>query len=255
MSCETLKDGIVELARGKDLGPGTAAAVETHVEHCASCAALLARERQLSEGLRALAAARATDLPTDALGRRLLEVFAEQQSRPRAAAVSRAHWLRAAAAVMLIAGAVAWWRSAGGPASNSGRPAALPQPTRQAHADPPATPATGAAIVQPPDSGRSPQVDRPPTAAHVRRAGRVIRPEGFVLLPAAAGLPDFESGEIVRLEIPAASLPSYGIEIVPEVMKDKPVEADLLVGQDGQPRAIRLVANLDLAARNTRPAR
>jgi hypothetical protein len=73
---------------------------------------------------------------------------------------------------------------------------------------------------------------------------RVIRPEGFVALPEAIGLPDFESGEIVRLEIPLPSLPSYGIAIPPDA-RGTPVQADLLVGQDGQARAIRLVRSVD----------
>jgi hypothetical protein len=67
-----------------------------------------------------------------------------------------------------------------------------------------------------------------------------VQAEGFVALPSAAGLPDFESGEIVRMEIPLTSLPAYGIDIVPDAERS-PVEADLLVGQDGQARAIRLV--------------
>jgi hypothetical protein len=68
----------------------------------------------------------------------------------------------------------------------------------------------------------------------------VVRPVGFVALPGAAGLPDFESGEIVRMELPLTSLPTYGIEILPDA-QGSPVEADLLVGQDGEARAIRLV--------------
>jgi len=62
---------------------------------------------------------------------------------------------------------------------------------------------------------------------------------GFVALPAAIGLPDFESGVIVRMELPVAALPSYGIDVVSD--SKTPVEADLLIGQDGQARAIRLV--------------
>jgi hypothetical protein len=67
-----------------------------------------------------------------------------------------------------------------------------------------------------------------------------VRATGFVSIPGADGLPDFESGEIVRVEIPLTSLPTYGIEILPDA-RGTPVAADLLVGQDGQARAIRLV--------------
>jgi len=69
-----------------------------------------------------------------------------------------------------------------------------------------------------------------------------------VAIPTAAGLPDFESGEIVRTRIPVSSLPLYGVEITPDA-PGTPVEADLLVGQDGQARAIRLVTS---DSRNTR---
>jgi hypothetical protein len=62
-----------------------------------------------------------------------------------------------------------------------------------------------------------------------------------VTLPSAVGLPEFESGQIFRMQIPLTSLSAYGIEITPDT-RGTAVEADLLVGQDGQPRAIRLVA-------------
>jgi hypothetical protein len=69
-----------------------------------------------------------------------------------------------------------------------------------------------------------------------------VQPTGFVAIPGAVGLPEFESGQIIRAEIPLTSLPSYGIEIQPDT-RAGPVEADFLVGQDGQARAIRLVAS------------
>jgi hypothetical protein len=62
----------------------------------------------------------------------------------------------------------------------------------------------------------------------------------FVALPTAIGLPPIESGHIVRVELPAAMLPAYGLEVVPDSQSGM-VEADVLVGQDGQPRAIRFV--------------
>jgi hypothetical protein len=60
-----------------------------------------------------------------------------------------------------------------------------------------------------------------------------------VPIPSAAGLPDFESGEIVRLGIPVTALPNYGLEIPSGVQRS--IQADFLIGQDGQARAIRLV--------------
>ncbi len=44
MTCHTLRDAIVDLARDGATGPGTRAAVDSHVEHCESCADLLTRD-------------------------------------------------------------------------------------------------------------------------------------------------------------------------------------------------------------------
>ena len=99
-----------------------------------------------------------------------------------------------------------------------------------------------------PSSAVPPEVD-PPTAriarnrtrvAPVRARPAIVHPAGFVPVPTAAVLPQFESGAIVRMMLPVAALPSYGIDISP-ASSGEPIEADVLVGQDGLARAIRLV--------------
>jgi hypothetical protein len=67
---------------------------------------------------------------------------------------------------------------------------------------------------------------------------------GFVEIPGAGVLPPLESGAIVRVSLPIASLPAYGIQIQPDFGRE-PVLAELLVAQDGYPRAIRLVGDSD----------
>ncbi len=91
-----------------------AAAIESHVEHCASCAALMTRERQLSQGLRALAAATAADGP---LGRTRTPAAggvcrAAVDAAAGGGVGAAAGWMRAAAAVLLTGAAAAWWWSA-----------------------------------------------------------------------------------------------------------------------------------------------
>jgi hypothetical protein len=61
-----------------------------------------------------------------------------------------------------------------------------------------------------------------------------------VQIPNAIGLPEMESGTVLRMELPLTALPEYGLDIAPDAARTL-VEADVLVGQDGQPRAIRLV--------------
>jgi hypothetical protein len=251
MKCHSLRDAIVELARKGEAGPGTVAAVESHLEHCRACQTLMARERQLSRGLKALAEVTAAQAPSEAVGRRLLEAFAERQStvHPFVAGGSGrtrrrwlGSWVRMAAAVALIAGVAAWWWS------GRNHPEVAPQPSlvtgaRAVVRETAPVPAIAPAGAR--GSGRSERLkDHGSRRSRPRGVPRpsLVQPAGFVAVPGAAGLPDFESGQIIRLEIPLTSLPTYGIDILPDA-QGAPVEADLLVGQDGQARAIRLVTS------------
>ena len=69
-------------------------------------------------------------------------------------------------------------------------------------------------------------------------------PSGFTQIPGTAVMPPLESGSIVRVSLPVTSLPSYGIQIGPD-FGTGPVLAELLVAQDGYPRAIRIVNDSD----------
>jgi hypothetical protein len=241
MSCQTLNEAIVDLARGMEVGEGTAAAIRAHVGHCAACAARFEREEALSAGLRALQASAAGAAPSGALQQRLMDEFDASQAATRPATsrgVSRG-WLQAAAAIAIGVGAIAAWRLVSPPQvavqqtiSENRVPAGV------APQVPPTPAPTPAAATGPsPSSART-------TPGNQRGSGtrpsRVLHPTGFVQLPAAAGLPAFESGQIVRVEIPVTSLPMYGVDILPDAV-NRPVRADLLVGQDGLPRAIRLI--------------
>jgi hypothetical protein len=229
MTCRSLpvtEDAIVEVARGREVGRGTAAAVASHVETCEGCAARLARERRVSEALRALAAATASAAPSAALERRLMAACAGRKP------AAQPHWLALAAAAAAIVVAVVLWRSAT-------TPPAQPQTEPIARS----TPAIDRPAEQPRPTAAA--VSAGNTAARRHRGSRAsttpaaVNDGAFIVLPAAIGLPDFESGVIVRMELPQAALPAYGLEIVPGAKM--PVEADLLIGQDGQARAIRLV--------------
>ena len=65
-------------------------------------------------------------------------------------------------------------------------------------------------------------------------------PDDFVMVPGAAGLPAMESGSLVRIDVPVALLPSLGL-VPPQTNRTTSVQADLIVAQDGLPRAARLV--------------
>ena len=82
--------------------------------------------------------------------------------------------------------------------------------------------------------------------AIVSRSGRPPAPPAvaplttteFVLWPGAAELPTFESGHLMRMEVPVSALPSLGL--ARPATHPAGVQADVGVGVGGLPRAGRL---------------
>ena len=261
MNCREFEADIVDLARGADSGTQVARRLGEHLEGCPGCAARVERERRLTAQLKALASSAPESPRAAAIEQRLLGVFAERQaeaSRPVAASKSvfatRAarRWL-AIAATLLIAtlawlGSARWWPAREGQSVSTraelGPPAPDPAATRAAER------ADQGTVAQAVEARPREQAPRARTgrsgAPPVERVGNeeVLR---FVMLPTAVGMPGLESGRIVRVEVPTAMLPAYGLDVMPGPA-DGVVEADVLVGQDGQARAIRFV-NLDSTQR------
>lgn len=202
MSCQHLGTALVDRARGVLEDAAMAADLDRHMEACAACREAFARQVALTRGLRELAESVGAAEGSPDVAERLTAAFrAHRQVGRKAGWAVRRRALAAAAAVTLVA-AAAWF--VGGPIGSGGR-----APETAAIA--PSSPSGGASL------------------------------EGFIAVPAAAGLPAFESGQIVRIDLPVASLPAYGVEVIPDARAEE-VAADVLIGQDGQPRAIRLVA-------------
>jgi hypothetical protein len=63
----------------------------------------------------------------------------------------------------------------------------------------------------------------------------------FVPWPGARDLPPLESGELLRVDLPVSMLPALGM--APPATHGTQVKADVIIGQDGLARAVRLVAN------------
>jgi len=217
MTCLEAEADVVDLARGIDIGGDAAERLRQHLAQCAGCTARLARERQLTAALNAMAGAEPPSARASAIEAELRAAFdAQRAAVTRQPPAQRAGlgpqgraWL--AAAAVLVLAVAAWQAAARWPSSGETAAGIEPDPLR---------------------SARSPEA-RPEPAAD----GQVLR---FVVLPTAVGLPALESGRIVRVELPTAELPAYGFDVTPQPASGA-VEADVLVGQDGQPRAIRFV--------------
>ena len=63
---------------------------------------------------------------------------------------------------------------------------------------------------------------------------------GFYPLPEAEGLPPIENATVIRVQMPLASLQLMGVA-VNETGVAEPIQADILLGQDGLARGVRLV--------------
>ena len=62
---------------------------------------------------------------------------------------------------------------------------------------------------------------------------------GFVPWPGAEAWPRFESGTLVRVDLPVSALIALGLPVPPSTASV--MQADIVVGQDGFARAVRLV--------------
>jgi hypothetical protein len=210
MTCHQLATCLVDLARG--LRPHANVEIEKHLAACHACAALFERERWLSARLQHLA--RDIGAPADHEPE-LLAAFDAAWARPRPQRHAPLATGLAAAAVMLALGL--GWQRGGAPESVdiSGRPFETAALGEQLEAPPPIAPPATAEASGPPRRQRAArQAAGDPTATE------------FVAWPGATAWPPFESGELIRVVLPIDG----GV-----------VEADVLVGQDGFARAVRLV--------------
>jgi hypothetical protein len=235
MSCHLYKDAILDLARSAAIAPDMAEAVRSHLDGCATCAADLRRQRDLTAALAELAGdARAWKASSD-VENRLLQRFAVAHEEVPVRSSRGTRWamgIGVAASVALMA-----W------GSWPVRPVRVPEV-------PPAAPVVAvpsiANVPEPAATSLSPPAVSQPAHAPRRVTRRApsasARPVEFMWIPGATALPTLESASIVRVELPVSALPAYGVHIVPDAVGSS-VEADVLVGQDGQARGIRLISS------------
>ena len=250
MTCGSAREAVLDFARGVAMPDSVRLAVETHVRMCPACAADLERHRDLTAALQALAAEAQAWSASPEIEQRLQAAFeAERTARvpPSESAPQGERWVYALAMAAIVALAV-WIGSRAPRPPAAPATASAPSPASAPTSAPPDVPAPAVAALH---ATEQPAVSRPgrsrPKAAPAAR----VRSFEFVALPSAVGLPEFESGSVVRIQVPVAALPGYGVDIVPDIEKAT-VEADVLVGQDGQPRAIRLVTDDEQLTRDVR---
>jgi hypothetical protein len=175
------------------------------------------------------------DIDYTAMEARLRRAFADHQ-RDRARVRRARPWGRIAAAVLLTCGGAGWlWFAQSPPASLAlesrslgGMMQGVPVPVPFA----PSVIRARVSVVERAGQEGAATVDPLHNAASLLA--------DFIPLPGAAALPELERGDVVRIEVPIAGLAAYGFDMVPDATPAS-VAADLLIGQDGMARAIRLM--------------
>ena len=119
-------------------------------------------------------------------------------------------------------------------------PTALPAPTVVRHAEPP-TPAIAPPDPAPEKLAAAPALRRPrPTPRRVESADA----GEFIPVGAWQAFEPMERGAIVRVRLPKSSLPGFGIAVSADRWNES-LPADVVLGEDGSMRAIRLVSNVE----------
>ena len=268
MKCEEFELSVRELARhqlfGELIETGLRAQMTAHTLDCARCTVRLADARNLSEGLRSLAFSTEASQAPAQLEAALLAAFRQ----PAAGAVvslaavrARKQWLRwtvVAAAALLLALVSYAVRATLNSSSRSTNPQTLagnaqtPTPTHAPTTDVQMT-ATPLPSTMAQFDASSAKENRAPklTLATVKRnkAPRyrieryLVESEiatDFLPLTENAEVPRNGNLQTIRVEVPRMMLSRFGLPMSLERAAE-PVKADLLIGPDGQTRAIRFV--------------
>lgn len=272
MNCQSFEKIIRDLARDQIMIATTREAATDHANSCARCAARLADERALTDGLRAVAQSTEATQAPPRIEAALLAAFRERKTAAPASASMPAlsapvqferarprRWTRwaiaAAAAVVLLLGALVLARFE--PATQVEPPAITrdvkpAQPIEDAPTAQTAPPQTTEQNVAAQNKQRlarnvSRRVDKKNTIetsatrphSPTRAAEAEIATE-FLPLMNWPGLAPFDGGHVVRVELPRSALVSLGLPMNVN-RADERVKADVLVGNDGLARAVRFV--------------
>lgn len=236
MTCAEFDVIVHDVARSDALDKPAAVIAKFHAQTCERCAARLAQAQVVAGALDMVAQDSAGLEASAHLEAALVAAFREyhrslERARHRISR-ERLRWLEwpalAAAAVVLLA--VGAWNFSrprvanvrGNHASGQGTALAVPDNARNSGAlAPKANSAAG-------ESQNEMAVAQSETASD------------FVLVPYGEGFEPGDSGVIVRVEMPRSALADLGYSVDASRSADL-IRADLLVGEDGWPRAVRLV--------------
>lgn len=269
MSCQDFRRVVEELADGRLMDAAARDAGLSHAARCAECAARLMEARGIGAGLRVAARAETEEAPARVRASLLAAFAAQQRTVP---AAQRPEESRPANVVGLSSPRVArWWFAAGAAAaaavvllsltlsslvrvSPDGSPS-KPQEVSDARPVPAQTPVEAVKVersgiliggdVARENPSKKISARTSKTARGLKRETRrepAAQAEGNDYLPLTylADTATMESGTVVRVELSRSALISLGVPVGLD-RADETFKADVVLGDDGVARAIRLV--------------
>jgi hypothetical protein len=264
MNCQDFNEVVGELADARLMDAATRDAGLQHAAACVECAARFMHERSVGATLRVAARAETEEAPAR-VRQSLLAAFAEQQKIMAAAAPAPAtvvdlssrrapRWrialAAAAAAVVLVSLALPSLLRISPDSSQVPPPdmsagvkvSAVPTPTGEAIDTPPTPKEIAPHNVAKRDTLRERKYANAPRGTASSKYETVAQNAGNDYLPLTYLDPAtaMESGTVVRVKLSRSALMSLGVPVSAE-RSDDLVKAEVVLGDDGVARAIRLV--------------
>ncbi|HXJ91256.1 MAG TPA: hypothetical protein VMT20_00055 [Terriglobia bacterium] len=240
MDCESFKALVHEIDRPGCLEAGVLDLVWGHAQSCPRCSRRLARARELSTALGALAKAdERKHAPMQVEARLLNAVRAHRKTVRSFRQRKLAWWMAAAAAVAVMVGAGLAWRRmsvsrhAGGSAPAAAAIPVVPNPPQ--------------ATLAAPDAQAGEVRHSRPSTRTAKRAARTPAPEPvaelaeFLPLPFANDDSPLGTAEVVRIRLSESALGVLGLPVSEDASRQS-VTADVVIGEDGVARAIRFIS-------------
>jgi hypothetical protein len=255
MNCQRFEKVVSELARGQMIEVDVRTDALVHSEACEKCAERFSHEQALTRALHALSEQLQTERAPDGLELELRRAFREQHTASQSVIVAhsfRRYWLAVAAAVLLVLGSIAALRFR----NTEPAPPQKQIAGQKENSDPKVSPSPEAFVVDSSsqDSQQEPAVITP-RRRQVAAARRTSQNRGtgdvatnhvreiatdFIPLGYSSDVNLQEGGQIVRVEVPRATLVKFGIPVNMDRLNEK-VKADVWLGVDGLAHAIRFV--------------
>lgn len=229
MTCREFDELVHAFVRMELLDMSAREAVIEHAAHCDNCALRLGEAGALADATQAAAASTQELQAPPELESALVAAFRNQLWRRHALLWRTFEWVAAGAAAAMLA--LVLWTS-----STRSRVQPAPAPKKDVSSQ----------SRQPLDA-QAPSVSLPDETAQgieleasIGDAAETYTMADFVPVPFTDGIGPDDPGMVVRVQLTRASLAELGYPVADTPDEDL-IRADVLVGQDGWPRGVRLV--------------